>query len=199
MRRPVTTTRAQAVSDTVPAMRTARGGMASAPHSAARRGPPPPPARGGAAVRAPVEDERVDAGHDHYEDLHAEEDVVVVAKRLGVEEEEARYGHDDEARVGPGQEAPREGLHGNIAEGEAGEPQVHHDGGADEETQGEDVGGLHERPRVERFEERDAPRRFAQPPQEPLDHGWPGPRLALASAAESDTSLGRMVSVAYAA
>ena len=124
-----------------------------------------------AAVRAPVEDEGVDAGRDHHEHLDAEKHVVVVAERLRVEEEEARDGHDDEARVGPGEKTSGEGLHRNVAERQPRETQVHHDGGAHEEAERKDVRGLDQRPDVERLEQRDAPRRLPQPREEAFDHG----------------------------
>ncbi|MDE2762292.1 MAG: hypothetical protein OXQ94_14230 [Gemmatimonadota bacterium] len=145
---------------------------------------------------ATVEDEGVDAGRDQHEDLDAEEEVVVVAERLGVEEEEAGDGHDDEAHAGPGKKASREGPHGDALEGEADEAQVHHDRCAHEEAEGEHVGGLDQRPCVERLQERHAPLRLPQPPQEAPDHGTSRPSPAPSPAAESARSLGRSVPAA---
>ena len=148
-----------------------------------------------------MEEEGVDAGSDQEEHLDTEKHVVVVAERLGIEEEEPGDRHDDESQVGPWQHAPRECLNGHLPKGNTQKTKVHHHRRADEQTQGEDVRRLGEGPHVQRLQERDAPRSLPQPAEEAFDHGTdargseapvPGEPVI----AESGISLGRTVSVA---
>ena len=170
-------------------MRAGRGGRASSPHSEVLRWVPRWKTKG------------VDAGSDQEEYLDTENHVVVVAERLGVEEEEAGGRHDDESQVSPWQHAPRECLNGHLPKGDTQKTKVHHHRCADEQTQGEDVCRLDEGPHVQRLQERDAPRSLPQPAQEAFDHGT-GARGSEAPVpgepvtAESGRSLGRTVSVA---
>lgn len=164
--------------------------------TAAHRTRPMPPARRAADGRTrsvshwatdlymrEVEDHGVDACEHHEHHLDPEEDLRVIAQRLGKDQRRSSRGTESHERHLPREETSLDLRHGRLRVAPSKQSQVHHQDEAREHADGDDVNRQQNRIAVVRLTNRNARGHRVDPQEQAPDHGLKGPGIRVSSAA----------------